>query len=305
MKFAVHFTVLLVAVVTLGVGALIYHFAPRAQVPQVRSMSDTRWQSNNVFVEPNINNATPDGSNADTTQNNIIEDTFSFLNSWQDTVEHATSARIANITESTISTTTYSKEEQEVNLGGILSRINEQLQTIGQGSVTDDDVNSLIYRESTVDLGGAVKVTSKAGTEELRKYGNALATELTSFRLAHSDQLAVLDTFIKNSSNSGAGEALISLANAYSSLSKDIGMLNAPSDVTKINQGISNALADISNALLELAEARADTEIYKKSIEYNKKSEDLAKFTLKLIDIFLFSDVRFKSSEPGSIFMFK
>ncbi len=305
MKIAVPVAVLLIIGASISIGVLAYYFAPQLVKPQNRETFDTKLRHNNTFTKPIYKTEPTEYTVTSSAQKDVSEDVLSFLSSWQDMVEHATSAQVTDIAEIITSTTTYSQEEQAINLGDILSRLNEKLQTIGQSSVTDDDVNRLIYRDSTVDLGGAVKITSNANTEELRKYGNALATELTSFRIIHSNQLTVLDTFIKNSDSSNAGEALKSLANAYNNLSKDVSTLNVPSEITNINRGISNALADVSSALLELSETREDTEIYTKALEYNQKSEELAKHTLKLIDVFLFNDVRFNSYEPGSIFMFK
>lgn len=311
MKIVLTFTVISIALVI----SLVWHFMPQASM-SVTTNQNTQYDTQSIFdvfkSGDEVDPTTPEASKGDSMKSESGSESGGFfdnLNAWKNEVVQATSADVTVFTASSTSSVATSTYTAPKSIGSILTRMSEQFRTaLGVGDesagVSDEEMNNLFYYSGSVDFKPTQYVTSEGG-EDLRNYGNALATKLTTFRIAQGDQLALLSNFFENSTDAAARDRVKKLSDAYSDLSAEVAELDAPQEAESINTAIANALSSIAAQLNVLANAQGDTAIYNESLKYNATSASLAKATLRLIDAFSLVGVRFKSYEPGSIFMFK
>lgn len=312
MKTKTAILILFGAISILAIVGLVSYFAPSTKIGSIKESAfasrDFRFGFEKTISKAPTNKIVQSRPTFEKTNNSL----GTLLNSWQNKIEHATSAQISiPVTSSTSSQQKYTKNSTtNLPLGDILKRMNEQFRDAISSSteqsqnpsITDDEIYSLVYYKSSVDLN---QKSDSLGNAAIRQYGNELAKKLTTFRIQQGDQLIILDNFIKNSGSTIAQDKIEKLANAYKKLAKDITQTEIPKSVKNINTAIATSLTEMSTELWAMSTKKTDTDILAQANEYNKTSAGLAKNMLRLIDTFMFADVKFKSNEPGAIFMFK
>ena len=137
---------------------------------------------------------------------------------------------------------------------------------------------------------------------ELRAYGNALATLITTFNQSQGDQSQILDTFINNRTQT---TPLKQLTDNYKDLGKDIEELVAPGQLSRAHLGLIDAYISVGELLWELTLAGTDdVQLMERMLTYNKSSEEVAKHHISLITLFKANGVIFSDNEPGRVFSF-
>ncbi len=303
MKVALSF----IALTAIIIGFLVFYFTPKNHTQEIDGQ-EIIYTKNIFDILKNrryVDNIDDESSNFATST--IVRDT----DIYNEDLTAQSGAVEATNTKTIIAVSTEDpdviEEDEKTNTESILDEINEQfLAEIGQSTTTisDDELNSIFYYSSSVDFEPTQYLTV-SGNEELHEYGNELAKKLTTFRIAQGDQLALFNNFFKDSTEPTVQEKVIKLGSAYNALAIEIETLNAPESAGGADIAIVNALKSISQKIKTLATAQGDTEIYNESLSYNESSAELAKAMLVLIDSFTSNGVRYKSYEPGSIFMFK
>jgi hypothetical protein len=163
--------------------------------------------------------------------------------------------------------------------------------------------------EDTIWFGGYTSppstVTEEPGETEtqqaLRSYGNALGSVLSAFNLAQGDQVALLDAFMQDRTNTAA---LKKLTDGYIRLSADIATIAKPAQVTSISNGLVASYKAVGELLWNLTLAKNDEELVERMLVYNASSKNVAQYHIALITLFKANGVKFESYEPGSMFSF-
>ncbi len=151
-----------------------------------------------------------------------------------------------------------------------------------------------------VDAGKTETDTQQA----LRAYGNALGGALTTFTTAHSDQVAVLDTFMNAREDQQARSAVATLADDYHQLADTLESIPATGPAAGIHAELVPLYRDISNGFDTLLTAHNDEAMLENILAYNAISENVARFHVRLVKMFSAYGVVFEEHEAGRIFSF-
>lgn len=143
----------------------------------------------------------------------------------------------------------------------------------------------------------APSATQKA----LHTYGNQLGAVLKTFTTAQGDQIQLLKDFIANRKDTAP---LKRLTTAYSTLAHTVGTLSAPSQLEATNSALSAGYKLISTRLWDITDAQTDKAFIQRLSTYNKAAAIVAEQQIKIINTFKEYNISFKSSEPGTLFMF-
>ncbi len=178
-------------------------------------------------------------------------------------------------------------------------RLTDSLKGSGDTSFTNDIA---IWTGTYTTSSPVVIVDEQSEVQrELHTYGNELGALLTAFTTTQGDQVALLDAFLKNRTETAA---LRALTNAYTELSDEIASIEPPQVAQSTHTRLSDAYAEVGTLLWNLTTAQDDSELVAQILTYNKASEAVAKQHIALVNLFSAYDVTFDPGEAGSVFVF-
>jgi len=134
--------------------------------------------------------------------------------------------------------------------------------------------------------------------DALYDYGNKMGEMLTTFELQQSGQTAVLGDFF---SGNGSSYRIARLADAYTTLAKDLARVSPPSDARTIHTRLREAYASVGKLLTTLS-SKATPPSIDDVIAYNAVAESAGKELIALSLLFSSSGVIFSPSDPGRVF---
>lgn len=167
---------------------------------------------------------------------------------------------------------------------------------------TDAPDNGVLWWGAYTDTRGTIPTTQETPTQRaLHAYGNELGSLLSTFNITQGDQVALLESFLKNRTDT---ERLKNLTDGYVQLSSDISRISAPEQVRTIHARLVTSYKAVGELLWNLTTAASDEELLDRMLTYNKASEAVAKQHVALVTLFKAHGVVFQDGEPGSIFSF-
>lgn len=177
---------------------------------------------------------------------------------------------------------------------------------------TDTDTNSLFIdvwnwlpsRDLTNHAKPPEPVTKPSKQEvAMRDYGNVIGSTIKSFTLQASDQPKTMLNFMQDRANKEAAQDLVNLGNMYIELSKDLSLIDMPTNIERVASKFTAAYSKVGDATIDLAKSTDDDDTLNRVYSYNSVIEDFARSFMKLSNIFGAYGVTFSKGEGGDIFM--
>lgn len=140
--------------------------------------------------------------------------------------------------------------------------------------------------------------------QTLHEYGNALGSVLSGFEKTHPNMPNTLQAQAEDPTNPAKRIALQSLADEFTAMARDVAAVSAPPQAQTATQKLSSAYRAMGETLRTVPEASTDQERIDAMLAYNSAAEQYITAFLSIFDLFGAYDVRFTSSEPGSVFSF-
>lgn len=143
--------------------------------------------------------------------------------------------------------------------------------------------------------------TSTTYQEALHTYGNEVGEVLDAFDLAHTGQLATIQTFLDDR---GTTTGILRLANEYKQLSADLTHITAPSPAQQIHADLVAGYQEVGERLAAVPGALTDETLVERMLTYNTSAEKVGSAHVQLITLFAANGITFANYEPGHMFVF-
>lgn len=134
----------------------------------------------------------------------------------------------------------------------------------------------------------------------LHAYGNEVAGAIDSFIETQGDQVAIVNAFVNDVTNT---DGVIALAESYDQLAEHIAALSAPSPVQNSNTRLAGAYKNVSIYMRALTE-NPESDLANKLLAYNTQVEEVVVEFITIADILGAYGVVYQDSEPGAMFQF-